>query len=429
VAAIATGVNILPGSEDDGWAKPAPVHLADGSIVQLYKDGEALRAAYEAIRQAKRRILLEVYIFASDATGRAFADLLTAKAREGVRVFLMYDSFGCINYDRDMFRRMARNGVMVQEFNPVRPWECRHSWRPMNRDHRKLLVVDDHIGGMGGLNIADEYAGEWVAANDKADTDYWRDTSIGISGPSVRPLIRSFIAGWQYAMHGGPIRRAEYIHNLGPLPPDKRRVSQKLPRTKPPTKRHLHRDNTPLMKMDELGLLASVPTTNSLLRPLLHRLFRNAEQSIQMTMAYFAPDDELAAELCDAARRGVRVQLMLPGRSDVKLLSIAAHGFYDVLMAAGVEVFERQTVILHSKTMVVDNLRTVIGSTNLDYRSIEYNCELSIAIRSAEFGQQMSRLFANDICYAKRIHAHEWRRRPWVDRMTQWAVSRARYLL
>jgi cardiolipin synthase len=94
-----------------------------------------------------------------------------------------------------------------------------------------------------------------------------------------------------------------------------------------------------------------------------------------------------------------------------------------------VEIYERQTVVLHSKTMVVDNLISVVGSTNLDYRSIEYNCELSVAVRSAEFGQQMARLFVNDICYAKRIHNHEWRRRPMLDRMTQWAVSRARYLL
>ena len=102
---------------------------------------------------------------------------------------------------------------------------------------------------------------------------------------------------------------------LGPLPPDKRRIAQKLPRYTAPAKRHLHRDSSPVMAVDELGLLASVPTTNSLLRPLLHRLFRNARSSIQMTMAYFAPDDELCAELCQAARRGVRVQMMLPGKS------------------------------------------------------------------------------------------------------------------
>jgi cardiolipin synthase len=111
------------------------------------------------------------------------------------------------------------------------------------------------------------------------------------------------------------------------------------------------------------------------------------------------------------------------------VLIVAAHGFYDLLLAGGVEIYERQAVILHAKTMVVDNAVSVIGSTNLDYRSIEYNLELSMAIRSAEFGQQMSRLFANDICFARRIHSHEWRRRPWVDRVTQWAVSRARYLL
>src|SRR6478672_4887793 len=113
----------MPGTADDGWATPPPVELADGSIVQLFKDGEALRAAYTAIRHAKRRICLEVYIFASDATGRAFAELLSAKAREGVRVYVIYDSFGSIWTHRDMFERMRRSGVIVQEFNPIRPWE------------------------------------------------------------------------------------------------------------------------------------------------------------------------------------------------------------------------------------------------------------------------------------------------------------------
>ncbi len=116
MAAIATGVNILPGSADDGWTPPPPVQLADGSAVQLYKDGEALRAAYEAIRRAKRRILLEVYIFASDATGRAFADLLTAKAREGVRVFLMYSRMFLSTFFTTRKVSGVPAGVVVQEF-------------------------------------------------------------------------------------------------------------------------------------------------------------------------------------------------------------------------------------------------------------------------------------------------------------------------
>jgi cardiolipin synthase len=146
-------------------------------------------------------------------------------------------------------------------------------------------------------------------------------------------------------------------------------------------------------------------------------------------MAYFAPDDEMINALCRAAKRGVRVQLMLPGKCDVRLLIVAARSFYETLMAAGVEVYERQSVVLHAKTMVIDDCVSVIGSTNLDYRSVEYNCELSAVVRNAEFGRQLTELFAHDVKFARRIRLSEWRKRPVLDRVTQWAVNRARYLL
>ena len=148
-----------------------------------------------------------------------------------------------------------------------------------------------------------------------------------------------------------------------------------------------------------------------------------------MTMAYFAPHDDLIEELCEAARRGVRVRLMLPGRCDVKALLTAARSFYETLLAAGVEVYERQGVILHAKTMVIDGTVSMIGSTNLDYRSVEYNLELSALIRSREFGGQMETLFENDVRYAKRMTKGAWKRRPTWDRVVQWVVSRTRYLL
>ena len=168
---------------------------------------------------------------------------------------------------------------------------------------------------------------------------------------------------------------------------------------------------------------------SSPLRPLLHRLFGEAKKSIRLTMAYFAPDDDLIDSLCRAARRGVEVQLMLPGRCDIRALLIAARSFYATLLEAGVEIFERQGCVLHAKTMVIDDRLSVVGSTNLDYRSIEYNSELSAIIRNEEFGKQMKLLFENDVRFSKRITLSEWRRRAIVDRVVQWGVSHARYLL
>jgi len=390
------GINTCPGQDDDGWCPPPPVALADGTRLQLFKDGEALQAAYEAIENAQRVILLEVYIFASDDTGWAFANLLCEKARRGVRVFVIYDSFGSFDTDRRLFRRMKQAGVHLQEFHPLRPWEVNFSWRPVNRDHRKLLVIDRHIAGIGGLNIGAEYGGGWVVRRATRQCEAWRDNGVGIVGPGAAMFAESFKRTWHYLTHGGRIRGAELSVNLQDA---------------------------------ELGILASVPTLNSPLRPSLCSLMGAAKKSIEMTMAYFAPDDELVEELCSAARRGRRVRLMLPGRCDVPMVRLAARSFYETLMECGIEVYERQGVVLHAKTMVIDGCVTLMGSTNLDYRSIEYNCEISAVIRSEEFGRHMRELFEHDVKYATRINLHEWRKRPTWDRIVQWAVSRARYLL
>jgi cardiolipin synthase len=431
-----TGLNMEPGSADDGWVSPEPVSLGDGSIIQLYKDGEALHAAFEAIKAAKHRVCLEMYIFASDDTGRAFADLLSEKARQGVRVYLIYDSFGSIASDPKMFERMKHAGVRVHEFHPFWPWEGKFSWRPANRDHRKLLVIDNDTAGLGGLNLAGEYAGSWVVKSKLEPCEFWRDNAIGIKGPAARKLLQAFAKTWYYVTRRGRMRTAQFIHNLdgeasefkgegtgnageicGTQAPDPSSSLNAKPKTSNP------RLNP------SLGILASAPTRHSPLRPFLNKLFREARRSISMSMAYFAPHDDLIDELCAAAQRGVRVRLMLPGRCDIRPLLIAARSFYETLMSAGVQVYERESVILHAKTMVIDGAISMIGSTNLDYRSIEYNLELSALIRSPEFGKQMEDLFDNDICYARRMTLAKWRHRPTWDRVVQWAVSRARYLL
>jgi cardiolipin synthase len=417
-AGASPGVNIEPGSDDDGWIVPDPVVLGDGTAVQLYKDGEALHAAYEAIAAARFLICLEVYIFANDDTGRAFTELLCRKARAGLRVYVIYDALASMG-SKDLFRQLAAAGVRLGAFHPVLPWELKYGWRPWNRDHRKLLVIDNEVGGMGGLNIGGNYAGSWVVKNvnrlrravgsaavrlgsapsaGSPECDFWRDTAIALRGPGARLLQQAFARTWTYISRGGRIGRAEFMHGLDP-------------------------------QSGDFGILASVPTISSPLRPLLNNLMRGARHDLWMTMAYFVPDDPLVEELCRAARRGVRVRLMLPGRSDLPVVQVAARSFYEKLMCGGIEIYERQAVVLHSKTMVIDGRESLVGSTNLDYRSIEYNCELSAIIRSEPFGRHMETLFENDVRYAKRITLAEWRKRPYRDRFVQWAVSRARYLL
>ncbi len=392
----AAGATITPGSEENGWIIPEPVRLSDGTMLQIFKDGQAWHAAFDAIARAENRVCLEVYIFASDDVGQAMAELLSKKARQGLSVYVIYDSFGSIRTDRNMFRQMRHAGVHVQEFHPMRPWDCRFGWRPVNRDHRKLLCIDNDIAGLGGENLSREYSSSWPIATTKSKIGQNRDNAFGLRGPGARHLLRSFARTWNYLLRGGRIGRAELIHDI-----------------------HYR----------ELGLLASVPTLNSPLQPLLISLLREAKKSIRLTMAYFAPDDVLIHELCRAADRGVRVQLMLPQRLDIMIVVTAARSFYTRLMAHGVEIYERANVVLHAKTMVVDEKVCVVGSVNLDYRSIEYNCELSLVVRNEEFGRQMGRLFDHDVRFAVPISPDQWRHRPMLDRVGQWAVSRTRYLL
>jgi cardiolipin synthase A/B len=320
--------------------------------------------------------------------------LLAAKARSGVGVFVIYDSFGCLDTDPALWRTLARAGARVAEFHPMRPWHCRYSWRPFNRDHRKLLVIDDHIAGLGGLNIGDEYAGPWVSP-EPSQARPWRDSAVAISGPSAALFHGAFRQSWRYAISAGHLRRMERLHNLAG---------------------------------GEIGVLGPPPPRRSPSGTLLDAL-RSARSSIYITMSYFAPPDDLVEELCRAARRRVRVRLMLPGQTDVRLLLVAARAFYERLLAAGVEIYERQGCVLHAKITCIDGHTTVMGSTNLDYRSIEYNCELSIILRNPAFGAQVHDLFENDVRFSRRIVLGEWRRRPIYDRVVQWAVMRARYLL
>lgn len=393
-AGTSAGINIEPGALDDGWHVPGPVALSDGTMVQLHKDGEALHVAHDAIRRAKKRICLQVYIFRSDETGRAFAELLAAKAREGLPVYVTVDALGSIDSSPTIFEQMRRAGVRLGVFHPIRPWRCRYSWRPFNRDHRKLLIIDDDIAGLGGLNVGGEYAGSWVVRAPSTVAP-WRDTAVGLRGPSARLLLIPFARMWRYIEMGGKLRNVEYLYGLNE---------------------------------GDFGILATAPTRRSPL-DFLRNAVEEARRSILLTMSYFAPPDELIDALCRAAKRGVRVRLMLPGQSDVRLLLTAARSFYETLLSAGVEIHERQGAVLHAKTMCIDDRVTLLGSTNLDYRSIEYNCELSVILRNEQFGRQMRLLFEHDVQFAKRITMGQWRHRPWSDRIVQWAVQRARYLL
>ena len=425
------GLNVRPGPDDDGWADTPPVTLDDGTRLHLYKDGEAAAAAYDAIQSARWRVLLEIYIWPDDETGRCFAELLAKKAREGVKVFVIFDSFGSLMADAKMFASMREAGVQVLEFHPMTPWHSRWGWRPLNRDHRKLVVVDDRLAGVGGLNIGNDYAGTWVAHDAKVGLDeLWRDAGIGFVGKEATEMFaRAFDCTWSYLTERVKMRRALVVEGLdvgvrraGRLGKVRHAYNEFQPRP--------GKHPTDLIEPGRsIACIGSAPTLASPLRPFLYRLVRDARKSLLLTMAYFAPDDELIEGLCAAARRGVRVRLVIAGKTDAKVLLVAARAFYRRLLEAGCEVYERQGAMLHQKSIVADGELTILGSTNLDYRSIEFNLELSAVVRSRELARQVELMFDHDTKFSNRIELSDWRERPYADRLVQWAVSRLRYLL
>jgi cardiolipin synthase len=432
-AGTARGACIDVGCVEAGWVTPPPVMLNDGSTARLYKDGQGLTAALGAIEAAQQQICLEAYIFHSDETGRAFAEALADKARQGLGVFVIYDSFGSMESDPAMFDMMRRAGVRLAEFHPIRPLYAKFAWRPFNRDHRKLLVVDNRAAGFGGLNVGSEYGSGFLSPRARR-CDLWRDNGVGIVGPAAACFGECFARTWHYVQRGGKMAAAQYVYGVdlgrrrGRLSGVGYRASgaaRRMKRFRDPAED----DPRQPRLLGDLGIVASVPAPNSPVVPCLLSFLRSATRSLDLTVAYFAPSDAFIGELIRAARRGVRVRLMLPGQCDVPLVRFATRSFYEILMDAGVQIWERQGAVLHAKTMVVDERTSVIGSLNLDYRSIEYNCELSAIIRNAQFGRQMADLFEHDAEHAQRVQLSTWHKRPWRDRLVQWAASRARYLL
>lgn len=423
------GINVFPGSGDDHWTAPQPVALADGNTVQLWKDGQSLLGAISAIKAARRRILLETYIFAPDETGFAFAAALTEAAQRGVKVFVLVDGFGSMLIKDQLFDRMRAGGVRVSEFHPFLPWRVKYGWKFYNRDHRKLIVVDNDVAGMGGLNIGTEYAGPWVSRRIWSRKDFWRDTAVSVRGPAVKLLAESFIRTWRYVHDGGRVNRTEFIAGIDEVKPLKgKRLGRPSPqRLNRRNQSYQHHDHDP--QPEKVGIFASAPTLASPLQPLLVRLFGEARTSIELTNPYFVPDPALVTALTDAASRGVRVRLMLLGEKGERPVVFAARSFYDRLFDAGCEVYERKDVYLHAKHLCVDGRTSLVGSCNLDYRSIQLNLELSMIIRSDAFGAQMHTLFEHDVHHSQKIDPDTWRQRPRLDRLVQWAVSRLRYLM
>ncbi len=361
--------------------------LTTGNQVTLLQDGPATyRAMFAAIEGARDHINLETYILDDDDIGQQFMQALLAKRKQGIAVNIIRDSVGTIGTPAAFFAKLTDSGMQVLEFNPVNPLLARAGWSLNQRDHRKLLVVDGHIAFLGGINISSVYSGGSGRGTarklQQAKVVAWRDTDLQLQGPVVAELQKLFLATW--AKQNGPSLADSLF-----FPP-------------PVTAGH--------QVVRAIGSSPSDPF--SLIYATLLSAIGNAETSVNLTNAYFAPDPQLLAALAAAVARGVVVKLILPSQTDSWLIFHAGRSYYEQLLQSGVKIYERQGVILHSKTALIDGVWATIGSTNLDWRSFLHNEELNAVILGADFGLQVQTMFDRDLAASNEITLGKWQGRP-----------------
>ena len=374
--------------------------LTVGNDVRLLQDGPATyQAMVAAIEAAEDHINLETYILDDDEVGQRFAAALIAKQTQGVQVNLIRDSAGTFNTPPEFFARLAASGVRVLEFNPVNPLAARQAWELNQRDHRKLLVVDGRVAFLGGINISGVYSGgsfqtgsrsrRAEAAGSASAALAWRDTDLQVQGPVVAAFQKVFLDTW--ARQGAPpLAEKNYF-------PPPRNAGREVVR----------------------AIASSPDEPFSLIYATLLSAIGSAETSVRITNAYFAPDPQLLAALEAAAQRGVDVSLILPGQTDSWLVFHAGRRYYERLLRAGVKLYERRGVILHSKTALIDGVWATVGSTNLDWRSFLHNHELNAVVLGAAFGSQVQAMFDQDLAASEPITLEAWQRRGIAPRLKE----------
>jgi cardiolipin synthase A/B len=369
--------------------------LVVGNKVTLLQDGPATyRAMFAAIGAARSRIDVESYIIEDGEVGQQFAQLLLERQANGVQVNVMYDSAGTFGTGKAYFDRLTQAGVQVVEFNPVNPLAAKKAWSPNHRDHRKLLIVDGAVAFLGGINISSVYSSGSGFRRGERGADPaagWRDTDIQVEGPVVAQFQKLFDESWG-KQQGKPLpspapvaalaQGHEIVRAIGSTPDD-------------------------AFSLVYLTLVSAIT---------------NAEKQVYITNAYFVPDPQLVKALLDAAARGVDVRLVLPSRSDSAPAYQAGRSYYTQLLQAGVKIYERRGATLHAKTAIVDGVWSLVGSSNLDWRSALDNDEINAVILGREFGAQMQAAYLKDIEASDAIELGDWERRPVMMKLKEAAA-------
>ena len=371
------GIEAPPGSDTfiESVSGFLNVPLLRGGTATLLQNGDAFYPAMlEAIRAARDTINFEVYIFEPDEIGRQFMDALKERARAGVEVRMLLDGFGSFKFKQRHREEMKAAGVKVQRFRPL---ALRNLVRIYRRTHRRAIVIDGRIAFTGGAAVSKKWAGDTRTPHE------WRDSMTRFTGALVNGVQSAFATNWIYCsgeVIAGPRFYPEPLGSGGPC---------------------------------GVSVVSSPSDAMQPIRLLFWLGFVNARHRLWISNSYFIPDLHLRDAVKERARAGVDVRIVVPGNhTDAIPVQLAGRSYYQELLEAGVRVFEYQPSMMHAKTVVIDDAWSVIGSANMDERSMELNEENVLGIGDEALARAIAEGVERDISRSKEVRLEDWRKRP-----------------
>ncbi|MDX3799165.1 phospholipase D-like domain-containing protein [Streptomyces sp. AK04-3B] len=368
------------------------IAATEGNALTALRNGdEIFPAMLAAIRSAEHTVDMMTFVYWKGDIAREFARALAERARAGVRVRLLLDGFGSRLIEKDLLAEMEGAGVQVAWFRRpllLSPLKQNH------RCHRKVLVVDEQTAFTGGVGIAEEWCG------DARNEHEWRDTHVEVRGPAVDGIAAAFAQNW-----------AECHDELFD---DRDRFVQHRPQ------------GDAVVQVVRGSASFGWQDMQTLIRVVLE----SAEHRFRLATAYFAPDEYFVDLLCATARRGVEVEILLPGpHTDKRVCQLAGQHHYEALTACGVKIYQYQPTMMHAKVITVDGVAALVGSTNFNRRSLDHDEEIMLAVLDEKFTVTLDSHFDDDVRAATLIREGRWKRRSVLQRAREAAVVPIRRFL
>ncbi len=355
--------------------------IAGNAVHSLYDGDEIFPAMLAAIKTAKKTITFESYIYWSGDIGNQFVEALIERAQAGVKAHVLVDWVGSHEMQEEFAEKLESGGVQLAFFHPLRWYNIA---RMNNRTHRKILVVDGEVGFTGGVGISDDWTGNGQ------DPKRWRDSHFKVEGPAVAYLQGAFMDNW-LKVRPEVLDDETYFPRLG-------------------------------VKGDSLAqvFISSLEEESASMRLMYVMTIAATKKTLRLSSAYFVPDKEAVHQLVDAKKRGVKVQIIVPGKlTDSNVVRAASRALWGDLLKAGIEIYEYQKAKYHCKVMVADDLFVSVGSTNFDDRSFRLNEEANLNVMDREFAAAETAAFEKDLASSKQVTLADWENRPLKEKLLE----------